>query len=80
MSVLLPETLAVLRTVKALRPLFSNAVRAEEFERKHSFGRYRVSPRTDGKYVVLDAERPAGSRVVDVFDTLDEADAVAAGA
>lgn len=74
-SVLLPETRAILAKVpaKPAEALFKNPLMAEQFEAAHKRGRLVVHPRTDGKFIVYDPDRPVAQRTVAVRDTADAA-------
>lgn len=63
-SPLSAETRAALRGVKPAPPLFSNMVLAEEFDRTYRVGSYRLLPRTDGLFALIDESRPFGDRTV----------------
>lgn len=66
MSVLLPETVAVLRIARPAEPLFKNQILAELFAERHTRGPLRVLPRTVGGYVVIDERRPVGNRTLEI--------------
>lgn len=63
-SVLLPETRALLRGVKPAAPRFSNMILAELFDAVHTRGHLKVLQRTDGPYIVFDADAPNGEGVL----------------
>jgi hypothetical protein len=64
-SVLLPSTLAVLRTAKtATPPLFSSVMAAELFDAEHTRGHLKILPTTVGGYVIFDATAPLGEGIV----------------
>lgn len=74
-SVLLPQSLAVLASVRKKRPLFSNNVQADLFEARHTRGPFKVLPSTEGGFVVFDTRAALGDGVVEVHGTEDEAHA-----
>lgn len=63
MSILRPETLAVLKDVRSLRPMFPNMIAAELFDAEHTRGDLTVLPTTMGGYVVFDKLAPNGRGV-----------------
>jgi hypothetical protein len=54
-------------------PLFPNAVLAEQFEAVAHNGPYRVLPRTDGRFALVDERRPVGQRTLQTYPTTREA-------
>jgi hypothetical protein len=52
---------------------FPNAMTAEQFFNAHTRGRWRIYPRTDGLYVLVDMTAPMGT-AGRVFNTLPEAE------
>lgn len=74
MSVLLPETLEVLKGARSLQPLFSNMIAAELFEAAHTRGSLTLLPQTTGGYVVFDNDAPLGQGVLEgPFPTVEKA-------
>ena len=70
MSVLRPETLAVLRDVRARDPLFKAGTAADFDARFYVSEDVQVLPRTDGTFAVYDAHvEPWSARVVSVHPT-----------
>lgn len=74
-SPLLPETQAALRAVREAPPLFSNMVKAEQFESEHTIGAFKIYRRTDGKFAVADTRRAWNDQQVDVKDDIRSAHA-----
>lgn len=75
MSVLRPETVAVLRGARPLAPTFSSMITAELFEHRTARGRFRVLIHRDGGFIVYDPLGELGARTRAVLQT--EAEAVA---
>jgi hypothetical protein len=75
-SILLPATVALLRTVRECRPLFPNMIAAELFDARHTIGDLKVLPSTAGGFIVFRAGMPNGQGVVESgLRTEDEAHA-----
>jgi hypothetical protein len=72
-SVLRPESVALLRTVRVAGPLFPNLIVAELFDAAHTRGSLKVLPRTVGGYVLFDSEAPLNQGTLAEFKTLAEA-------
>lgn len=75
MSILRPETIELLRSVKKCAPLFPNMVVAELFEAAHTRGTLKILPRTVGGYVLFDESASINRGVRGEFATLEEAQA-----
>ena len=78
MSVLSPSTVAVLRKVRELAPMFPNMIAAELFEARHTIGDLKVLPCTAGGYVIFRVGMPNGRGVVESGRTWTEDEAHAA--
>jgi hypothetical protein len=59
-SVLLPETRALLREVRAHAPFFPNLIAGELFDASHIRGDFKILPRSTGGYVVFHTKSPNG--------------------
>lgn len=82
MSVLRPETIAVLRGVRASDPLHRNMMVAEAWEGEHTRGELTVLPGADGQFVVFDRGAAFGkgelARLPTVAAAHDEVERLAA--
>jgi len=74
-SVLRPETLAILKTARDHRGFFPNAVAAEQFEMAHTRGPFKVLPTVLGTFVVYDGRAPMNKGVVETCPNIREAHA-----
>jgi hypothetical protein len=75
MSVLRPETRAVLRTVKAMAPVFPNMIAAELFDAAHTRGDLKLIPHMGGGYVLFNTTAPLNAGVLGHFPTIERAHA-----
>lgn len=75
MSVLRPETVALLRTVRETSPLFSNMIAAELFDAAHTRGRFKLLPHMAGGYVLFDSSAPMNAGALGRFATIERAQA-----
>lgn len=74
MSILRPETVAILKDVRPCAPLFSNMIAAELFDAAHTRGSLRLLPTTAGGYIVFDDDAPLGQGLVEgPFPTVEKA-------
>jgi hypothetical protein len=75
MSVLRPETVALLRKVHEAAPLFSNLIAAELFDAAHTRGTLTLLPSMTGGYILFDTTAPLNAGVLGRFPTLERAHA-----
>lgn len=68
-----PETRRILAAHRPAAPLFSNQIAAELFDAKYTREPYKVLPRTDGGFVVIDERLEVGARTVSKHATPDAA-------